>query len=180
MKLNIKDISDAGVRVERSLDRGDVERLLDASGLALQEGPTRAEMSLRVTRIGETVFVRGAIHGELWTSCSRCLQPAAVRLDEPELKLTFLPPKHVMVEEGEAVELDVEDLDTFTHDGVQVDLGALLREYLLLAVPIAPLCSEECGGVVAETEPSDSGEAEDEASGAAGWKTELERLKSKM
>lgn len=52
--------------------------------------------------------------------------------------------------EGDAelgVELSGDDLDVYGYEGEEIDLTPLFREQIILAVPFAPLCSEECRGL---------------------------------
>jgi uncharacterized protein len=44
-------------------------------------------------------------------------------------------------------ELAEDDLDLYTYEGEEVDLSPLFREQVVLAVPFAPLCSEDCKGL---------------------------------
>ena len=45
------------------------------------------------------------------------------------------------------VEVDEEDMDVYSYQGEEVDLEPLLREQVILAVPFAPLCREDCKGL---------------------------------
>jgi uncharacterized protein len=110
------------------------------------------------------VFVRGHIEGWLEVACSRCLGTARVPVDE-RLAITYLPkaqlPGEADVHEedergarddepGEeelGAELADEDVDLYGYEGEEVDLAPMIREQLVLAVPFAPLCIEECKGL---------------------------------
>ena len=109
-----------------------------------------------VTRAGQRlvcVFRDDSVHGFspsgkiLWTDSrdnGKTWAPSRVVVDEPEVRLTYLPPPTDLEVERE---LDLDDLDTASHDGVEVDLEPLLREQLVLAVPIKPVCQPECKGI---------------------------------
>lgn len=166
MKLSIADIGEEGRRLQRELSAAEVRELLGSTGVETQPEDGGASIDLELTRVQETVFVRGAISGSFSIACSRCLEPARIELQEPRLRLTFLPP---LEPAGGELELEQDDLDTFTHDGEQIDIGALLREYLVLAIPIAPLCREECDGIEApEGLTTEEGPA---------WKAALRRIR---
>jgi len=126
-------------------------------------GAGQAELSIYMEE--GNVFVRGPLTGWLEVACSRCLGPARVILDE-DLAVTYLPrasvagdeagedgpaeaPARAEGEEGEAlgVELSGGDLDVYGYEGEELDLTPLFREQIILAVPFAPLCSEECKGL---------------------------------
>jgi len=97
------------------------------------------------------VFARGRLRGWLAAACSRCVGPVRVGVDEP-LAVTFMP-RHAMPAEDEqdgddaAAEPTEDDLDLFPYDGDEIDLEPLLREQLVLAMPFAPLCAEDCKGL---------------------------------
>jgi uncharacterized protein len=144
LKLNITDIGEVATRYQRNLDADEVQTLLRAVNIEALKDSANAEMSLEVSRAGETVTVEGLIRGDFRVKCGRCLAAAEVAVDEPNVRLTFVPAiESVLGEEG----LESEDLDTFTHDGLTLDIRALLREYLVAAIPIAPLCRWDCKGI---------------------------------
>jgi uncharacterized protein len=112
---------------------------------------------------GENVHASGRIKGEVVVACSRCVGAAHIPLDEP-INVTWMLQSAITPDddEGDAVttenpaagaegeegvELGAEDLDVFPYDGERVDLEPLIREQLVLAVPYAPLCREDCRGL---------------------------------
>ena len=98
----------------------------------------------------QNIFVRGQVDGWVEVACSRCVGPVKLIVSEP-LAVTFLPHGQVAaVDEelaGDEVEVDEDDLDVYSYQGEEVDLEPLLREQVILAVPFAPLCSEDCKGL---------------------------------
>jgi uncharacterized protein len=83
-------------------------------------------------RIGEGVVVRGTVHAPWRAACSRCLQPVAGEIDVHVDELFETAPLA-----GETYQLD-EDV---------LDLLPLVRDVLLLELPTAPLCREDCAGI---------------------------------
>ena len=59
--------------------------------------------------------------------------------------LRFLPAAE-MAEDGER-EVQDEDLDTSYYRDDQIDLNELLREQFYLALPMKPLCRDDCKGL---------------------------------
>jgi uncharacterized protein len=153
------------------LDDAEVRTALTEAGVELLEQEASARFTAFATRQGDdTVLLRGSLEGQVWTACSRCLGPAAVVSKEPDLLLTFVPPEK-MADQGEAeVELEDDDLGVSCHDGERIDLSAIVREHLLLALPIAPLCSEACEGIAAAPQ---AGKEE-----PVPWKQALERIRA--
>lgn len=105
---------------------------------------------------GDNVHVTGRMRGHVTVACSRCVGPARLPIDEP-IQATFMPeadlPAPAASGDGAAdgdadgAELAEQDLDVFPYDGETVDLEPLLREQLVLTVPFAPLCREDCKGL---------------------------------
>jgi uncharacterized protein len=102
---------------------------------------------------GAHVFANGRIAGSVTVACSRCVEPVTLAFDEA-LRVTFLPMAE-LGDEGEAeggdeddgVAITEDDLDVFGYNGEVIDLEPLVREQFVLAVPYAPLCSEDCRGL---------------------------------
>ena len=98
----------------------------------------------------QNIFVRGQLDGWVEVACSRCVGPVKLIVSEP-LAVTYLPHGQVAAEDdelaGDEVEVDEDDLDVYSYQGEEVDLEPLLREQVILAVPFAPLCAEDCKGL---------------------------------
>jgi uncharacterized protein len=106
------------------------------------------ELTLDVQKLGDAAFgVSGRARTELEVECSRCLEPFRVPVDAA-FDLRYVPQSE-NAGEGER-EVGEADLATaFYRDGM-LDLVELLREQFVLALPMKPLCTEECRGLCAE------------------------------
>jgi uncharacterized protein len=89
----------------------------------------------------------GTVATELELPCSRCLEPFRLPVAAP-FDLRYLPASEVS-SEGER-EVDDEDLETSYYENDAIDLNELLREQFYLALPMKPLCQEECQGLCAQ------------------------------
>jgi uncharacterized protein len=130
----------------RTLDlRGEwAGRALDGTDAELEpESELRAEVELH--KVHADVFVRGRLVGVLTVPCSRCLTPAAVAVKAP-FELTFVP-AGVEPEQGSELEVTEELADLATYENDEVDLEEMIREELLLALPMAAVCAESCKGL---------------------------------
>jgi uncharacterized protein len=94
----------------------------------------------------ENAFVRGKLQGWLVVACSRCVGPARVEVDD-ELMVTYMPKERQPEDDEEEVELAEDDLDVYVYTDNEIDLAPLLRERLIMSVPYAPLCREDCKGL---------------------------------
>ena len=141
MRYKIKDIPSDGLLVEQELSRSlfaDALEGLDAD-LDATTGSIRVELSKDRE---DNVFARGDIKALVSVSCASCLGPALVKISAP-LKMTFVR------EEREASDDPLDDVDFSAHDGETVDLGAIVREQLILGVPMSPHCRDNCAGLCA-------------------------------
>lgn len=150
----MKKQPDLTVPVERITWEGlDVQVSLDADWFAqwLKEQPgldfsvsQPINGTIRLERHDDNILVRGHLRGELNFTCSRCLDvfTAPLAADFDLLLKIGRPP--VPTQE---VELDEGELDEDYFLGDELDLNALLREQILLTLPLKPLCREDCRGL---------------------------------
>lgn len=105
------------------------------------------EGEVKVTRLSDGLLVQGDIQAEVDVQCSRCLDNVTVPVDA-RLEEQFKPT--VDVETGRAIKREdqEEDDDAFTIDPThQMDLSEPIRQALLVALPMRPLCREDCKGL---------------------------------
>jgi len=86
----------------------------------------------------------GTVRTRLELACSRCLEPFTLPIDSA-LDLQYLPAAAESVDEDREVSED--DLDASVYRDEQIDLDELLREQFYLALPMKPLCREDCAGL---------------------------------
>ena len=103
------------------------------------------ELSMDVQKSGGDVYnVGGRVRTRLELTCSRCVEPFDVPVDA-EFDLRYIPQSE-NAGEGER-EVAEDDLTTAFHRGGVLDLGELLREQFVLALPMKPLHDEACRGL---------------------------------
>jgi uncharacterized protein len=146
LEYRIKDLDSRDKDIDMSLLPAFVadallgfEAKLDASQLALD---------VRLTKIKSTVLCDGWLRGRLMLSCQRCLEPAAIELSH-RIHSIYVPETDAVIEssEGSDEDQDEDDLDYAHHNGEVVDLWPLLREQIILSIPMAVLCKEDCRGL---------------------------------
>jgi len=86
----------------------------------------------------------GSARTELELACSRCLESFRLPLDA-SFDLRYLPASELAAEDER--EVGEEDLDTSYYRDDRIDLNELLREQFYLALPMKPLCREQCAGL---------------------------------
>lgn len=101
----------------------------------------------QVTRAKERVTIAGTAKTTLELNCSRCLDGYQVPV-EAAFDLRYLPVGEAPVV-GDEVEVADEDINTAYYRDGQIDLAELVHEQLYLALPMKPLCRDECLGLCA-------------------------------
>ena len=86
----------------------------------------------------------GTVRTELELPCSRCLEPFRLEIDAA-FDLRFLPASEMATQDEREVQEDDFGISYYRDD--QIDLNELLREQFYLALPMKPLCGEECRGL---------------------------------
>jgi uncharacterized protein len=97
-----------------------------------------------VRKDGGKVRLTGRLTATLDVGCSRCLEPFVMPIDAP-LDLLFLPAS----QNGGAEEREVadDDLGVSFYENDTLDLGEVMREQFYLALPMKPVCREDCRGL---------------------------------
>ena len=120
----------------------------DDMRLELARVPVGADMQLdvRFEAVTEGVLVTGSVIAPLAGECARCLAPLAssvtARFTELYLYTRDRHDKHDRFDEN--TEQDDEELHL---DGDLLDLEPVLRDAVVLALPMSPLCREDCPGL---------------------------------
>ena len=103
----------------------------------------RGEVTLLKTNRG--ILVTGRLETDIELTCSRCLslfrQPVTLEIEEE-----YFPTIDILT--GTAVSVPEDDPGAFTIDQNNIiDLTEAIRQYALLAIPMKPLCREDCAGL---------------------------------
>src|SRR4029453_14510788 len=105
--------------------------------------PVHLEMD--VHKDGEAYRVTGRVATRLQLEGGGCLEPFEMAGDNP-FDLRYVP--HVEpATEGEEREVAEDDLTTAFYKEDSIDLGELMHEQFVLALPMKPLCRETCKGL---------------------------------
>lgn len=125
---------------------------------ALEDAEAKAtdkegKLEVRASMSGHDVVVHGTIDATLTVPCARCLEPFELPVHS-DISVLYVPGAKVRDTSGEGgkdaeVEytLDDAEADTLPYDGETVVLDDLVRDELLLGVPMIPLCSDDCPGM---------------------------------
>ncbi len=149
MRLELKDLKNGCLVQELSFQAADFPVAADLSQDGV-EFTAPINFRLRLQQSGQLVEVDGQLETTVRLSCGRCLQPYDKVLNS-RFALTFTP--YVAEEQGQEdveVELDTDELGLVYYREECLELLPPLQDQLVMALPIAPLCSEECRGLCPE------------------------------
>jgi uncharacterized protein len=120
---------------------------------------TDIELDLRLEAVMEGVLVSGTARAALSGECARCLDPltSTIEVDFQELYV------YDDTRSGESAEDDERRLE-----GDLIDLEPVVRDAMVLALPLSPLCQDDCPGLcstcgvrLADAEPDHDHDAVD-------------------
>lgn len=149
MRLELKDLKNGYLEQDVSFQAADfpVMAELAQDGIELV---APVAFHLRLQQSGQMVEVDGRLETTIALSCGRCLQPYEKVLCS-RFALTFTPYVADEQQDEEAeIELDTDELGLVYYRDECLDLLPPLQDQLVMALPIAPLCSEECRGLCPE------------------------------
>jgi uncharacterized protein len=95
-----------------------------------QTSPVSVDVVLE--RVPEGVVVRGPLSADWTAACSRCLEPVTGQ---------------VSVHVDELFETAPLEGETYLLEDDAIDLEPMVRDALLLELPLAPLCRDDCAGL---------------------------------
>jgi uncharacterized protein len=98
------------------------------------------ELDLRLESVMEGVLVSGTVTAPVSGECGRCLAPVGDTLTVPVQELFVYPEA--------STDHDQED-EVAQLQGDFLDLAPTLRDAVVLALPLTPLCREDCQGLCA-------------------------------
>jgi uncharacterized protein len=141
LEYRIKDLESGDKDLAVSLSSEQIADAVEDLGVDLANSALALSGHLHLQ--ASVVQVDGELRGRLVLPCQRCLEPATVPV---EIRLHKIYTAAADRKDRDAA-LDDEDVDYAHHDGETVDLWPVLREDLILAVPITVLCQEDCRGL---------------------------------
>jgi uncharacterized protein len=109
------------------------------AGLAGVPEGSDVEMDVRMEAVSEGVLVTATARAQITGECARCLEPIS-------------QPVEVQSQELFAYSADdgPDDAEGYSLQGDLLDFEPVLHDALVLAVPLAPLCREDCPGLCVE------------------------------
>jgi uncharacterized protein len=95
------------------------------------------ELSLEVTKSGDSILLEGTFTAVFTTPCSRCLEPARIEVAGEVRRMYSSDPAL----------RDEPDVETVSHHDGWISIFDAVRESVILSIPMVPLCNEGCRGL---------------------------------
>lgn len=166
MLVKIEQIQETGLKLDQPIGLELLQEVLTGAGAGQDTGfratrPSTLHASLR--KVSGGVLVEGKFTAHVAAPCKRCL--VNVTLDLPvAFTLNLVPESLVRGDDvggekaadddrgqGEmAGSFELEDADEEVFDGKTIDLDPIVREQVLLALPMNAVCREDCKGLCAQ------------------------------
>lgn len=137
MVIKINDIPPEGstIEVAESID------LFDRGSAA-----TPASASFAIRPAGNGLFrISGRVSAKPELECSRCLKHFTLPIDDAVIDIE-LAPGDTLQQEAEH-ELNRAELDVAFYQGDEIDLSEIIKEQLLLSIPMVPVHRPDCKGL---------------------------------
>jgi uncharacterized protein len=142
MFITISELERRQVRFETIFEPGLIEfhddRLWQLSPLE-----TRGSAQLLNAEEGE-LRIRGSLSVAMGAECDRCLEEARIEV-AADFDLVYMPVSEAP--SAAEVEVEKEGLEVGFYEGPGLDLKEVLREQILLAIPMQRVCREACKGI---------------------------------
>jgi len=142
MFLSVKELELRRIRFDETFSPGRI----DFTGEDLEQGsPLHVTGSAECVEDSEGQFhVQGTYSVEMEAQCDRCLGRARFPLNAG-FDLFYRPASEIAREEE--VEIDSGEAEIGFYEGGGIELEEILREQVLLALPMQRVCSEACKGI---------------------------------
>jgi uncharacterized protein len=107
------------------------------------------KLDLRLESVMEGVLVTGTVRAPLAGECVRCLEPLERELDADFQEMFSYPDADSRIREAAEPDDDAEEETLHLEDGL-FDLEPVLRDAVVLALPLQPVCREDCPGLCSQ------------------------------
>ena len=103
-------------------------------------------LSFDIEKAKDQYRLAGRVGTLIELSCSRCLEPFVWPVEAP-FDLRYEPRAGLP---GGEREIHEQDFSSAVYDNDAIDLGQLMTERLYLALPMKPLCRDDCRGLCSQ------------------------------
>ncbi len=136
MRINVSQQLKASIG---SIQNYEVSGIVNVAG-----GKSMVQGEVGLMRTDRSILAKGTLHTEVEVTCSRCLGLFSCLLTL-NIEEEYFPIKDVV--SGTSLPLPEEPGCLTIDEHHVIDLTEAIRQYALLAIPMKPLCREDCAGL---------------------------------
>ncbi len=154
MLVKIEEIQDKGLEVNAPVSLELLtEALVPSDGFKVSEP---GKISVRFKKVAGRVFLNGNMRAELIAPCKRCTNDVSLgvpvnfslrMVDRTQFDRAASSDEEDAGNGESAGSFDLDQADAEPFDGKTIDLDPIIREQVLLALPVSVLCREDCKGL---------------------------------
>lgn len=138
MKLDLSEIARTpGMHATQEIDEACPE---DLGARVLSNVVGRVD----IVNTGSLLVVQGALKAEVGFECSRCLEDFAMSLEAPVQEAFRI---EIVGDAAQVLPVEEDDAASPFVENNILDLHEIVRQSLLVVMPIQPLCRSECKGL---------------------------------
>lgn len=142
MKISVDAITEVPKDLSFSEEIDDLNLIYKESEVRDFNFPPFLDVKLVFYRSGRDIFFSGRLGTTLHGHCSRCLKSYPFSLEKAfDFILTPEPLP------AKSKELNRDEMGLSFYSGEEINLSPFIREQVLLALPMRPLCDEQCRGL---------------------------------
>jgi uncharacterized protein len=148
MKIEIQHIPDQGMALSYQRDAQVFSSLMDLARTEGYEFVSPIFIDLHIQPEHDMFSVKGGLAFTLRVLCSRCLASFEVAPKQRfTLRFSRKIPQDVHAGNVEGVALTADEIGLAFFEGDSIDLRDAVQEQVVLAVPLYPVCRENCKGL---------------------------------
>ena len=139
--ITLQELEQHSVRFKVDIPAGEIE----FDGKVTQSSVLHAEgVAELVSHSLDEIRLHGDLQVTMAAPCDRCLEPVSLAVSSP-FDLIYIPTSEAA--EGGEDEIDEDAAEVGYYEGNGLQLNDVLREVVLLALPMQFVCSEDCKGI---------------------------------
>lgn len=135
--LDIRELDSEGRHYTFPIERAWLKEQLADTEFRVEDERSEGEVRAHIIRTQDELLLRSQIRAGVITDCHRCAEDVFLPI-ETEMTTLFVP-------KGREIFIDPEDdLDYDTYSGDELIIDELVREYIVLAIPMQVHCPKGC------------------------------------
>ena len=139
MILDLREFEDFPANARLEAERGEID-----VGREDVLAVNTVSLDLSIQKSGEEYYCQGRMTGQVEMECARCLEEYAGSVSG---NMDFIISSEATAQARKQEAIDDEDYVFFEGDDIRVDVTSIVRQALALALPMKPLCQEDCRGL---------------------------------